>query len=268
MEIKRYFCIHVLQKRYFIEISYDGTPYHGWQVQPNASTVQLCLDRALTTFFRQKVETVGCGRTDSGVHALQFFAHFDLFPPFSENVPGALTGINALLPYSIAVHRIFEVHPESHARFDAVSRSYKYHLHFEKNPFKTNRSWLHKAPLQMEEMNAAAALLLLHTDFSSFSKAHTQTFTNNCKISEALFKVTEDGSWVFHITADRFLRNMVRAIMGTLIQVGKGEIQARDLSAIIESKNRGKAGQSVPACGLYLSEVRYPEGLFNLEKCK
>lgn len=244
-------------KRYFIELSYNGTDYHGWQVQPNDLTVQECLDQALSTYFRQKIVSLGCGRTDAGVHATQFFAHFDLVDLPDETVDKATTGINSLLPYTIAVKRVFAVAEEAHARFDATSRAYKYHLHFKKNPFKLDRSWLYKGSLNFDAMNEAAALLLNFTDFSCFSKSNTQTFTNNCKITAAYFEQVEDGL-IFTIKADRFLRNMVRAIVGTMVLVGKGEIEINHVAQIIESKNRSKAGQSVPACGLYLVSVEYP----------
>jgi len=250
-------------KRYFIELAYNGTAYHGWQLQPNAITVQECLDKALSTYFRQPVNTLGCGRTDAGVHAKQFFAHFNLEFSDSLNITGnkelerKVSGINSLLPYDISVKRIFTVNDDAHARFDANERSYKYHIHFYKDPFKLNRSWLLKGELDVDLMNEAAKLLLNYTDFSCFSKSHTQTFTNNCKITEAHIHFEEE-SLVFSISADRFLRNMVRAIVGTLIKIGKKEISLMDFKDIIESKNRSKAGQSVPACGLYLVSVKYP----------
>lgn len=245
------------KKRYFIELSYNGTTYHGWQVQPNDSTVQECLDKALSIYFRQTIVTLGCGRTDAGVHATQFFAHFDLEDCADEIVEKSVTGINSLLPYTIAVKRVFAVTDNAHARFDATSRSYQYHLHFVKNPFKLDRSWLYKGNLNVDAMNTAAALMLNYTDFSCFSKSNTQTFTNNCKLTAAYFEKVEDGL-VFTIKADRFLRNMVRAIVGTMVLVGKGEIEIAAVAQIIESKNRSKAGQSVPACGLYLVGVEYP----------
>lgn len=248
----------VSSKRYFIEISYNGTSYHGWQTQPNALTIQECLDKALSIYFRQEVVTLGCGRTDAGVHATQFYAHFNSIIGVDENSTKAVTGINALLPYTIAVKRVFSVANEAHARFDATARAYQYHIHFEKDPFKIDRSWLYKGELNYVEMNKAAAVLLNFIDFSCFSKSNTQTFTNNCKITSAYFEVEKDGSLIFNITADRFLRNMVRAIIGTLVLVGKGDITASDVSKIIESKNRSNAGQSVPACGLYLMKVEYP----------
>lgn len=243
--------------RFFIEITYNGTPYHGWQTQPNGITVQACLDEALTTCFRQPIETLGCGRTDAGVHATQFFAHFDVSELAVSQVIISIESVNALLPYSIAAKRILKVANSAHARFDATARKYHYELHFRKDPFKIDRSWLYKQHLDLEAMNKAASTLLAYTDFSCFSKSNTQTFTNNCKITEARFEQLENGLR-FVIKADRFLRNMVRAIMGTLIRIGKGEIDVNDFNQIIESKNRSKAGQSVPACGLYLVEVEYP----------
>ncbi|WP_410220448.1 tRNA pseudouridine(38-40) synthase TruA [Pedobacter sp.] len=247
----------MLLKRFFIEISYDGTDFHGWQIQPNAITVQFCLDKALSTFFRQEVNTVGCGRTDTGVHATQFFAHFDLKEISEFKSQAAITGINALLPFSIAVRNIFEVDLDANSRFDAVSRTYKYYIHFNKDPFKVNRSWLYKWPLDLHMMNEAAAALMDYTDFSCFSKSKTQTFTNNCKLMHAKFEET-DGGLVFTVKADRFLRNMVRAIVGTLIMVGKGDIGVDEVKKIVESKSRSNAGQSVPACGLYLFHIAYP----------
>ena len=251
-------------QRYFIELSYNGTAYHGWQIQPNALTVQECLDKALSVYFRQQISTVGCGRTDTGVHATQFYAHFDLVPANEEQSAvktGApskwVAGINSLLPYEIAARRIFEVAADAHARFDATERAYHYHLHFHKDPFKLDRSWLYKGILDLNAMNEAAALLPGYTDFSCFSKSNTQTFTNNCIITEAFFETTGDGLQ-FTIRADRFLRNMVRAIVGTLVRIGKNEITLTQFKQIIESKDRSNAGQSVPACGLYLVSVSYP----------
>lgn len=251
-------------QRYFIELSYNGTAYHGWQIQPNALTIQECLDKALSVYFRQTVSTLGCGRTDAGVHATQFYAHFDLAAAVEQDAALQtsaaqkwVTGVNSLLPYEIAVKRIFEVAAEAHARFDATERAYHYHLHFHKDPFKLDRSWLHKGPLDLHAMNQAAALLSGYTDFSCFSKSNTQTFTNNCRIIEAFFESTA-GGLQFTIRADRFLRNMVRAIVGTLVRIGKNEISLAQFKEIIESKDRSNAGQSVPACGLYLVSVSYP----------
>ena len=250
--------------RYFIELAYNGTAYHGWQIQPNAITVQECLDKALSVYFRQPIASLGCGRTDAGVHAKEFYAHFDLEiaeqaeqAAKSVNPENAVTGVNSLLPYDISVKRIFKVANDAHARFDATERAYQYHIHFHKDPFKLDRSWLYKGGLEVSNMNEAAKILLTHTDFSCFSKSNTQTFTNNCKVIEARFEVLDDGL-VFTIKADRFLRNMVRAIVGTLVRVGKNEIDLSQFREIIESKDRSNAGQSVPACGLYLTNVIYP----------
>ncbi len=211
----------------------------------------------MSIIFRQPIETLGCGRTDSGVHATDFFAHFDIENITEEKVLAAVGGINAMLPYQIAAKRIIPVADEAHARFDATARAYKYYIHFEKDPFRLNRSWLVKDKLNLNLMNEAANELLNYTDFSCFSKSNTQTFTNNCKIVKAHFE-EENGSLVFTIEADRFLRNMVRAIVGTLVRIGKEEINLKDFKEIIDSKNRSNAGQSVPACGLYLVKVEYP----------
>ncbi len=217
----------------------------------------------MSIYFRQPIATLGCGRTDAGVHAMQFFAHFDLdfnvdqIAPDESVLLKAVGGINSLLPYQIAVKQIFPVHADAHARFDATERTYKYFIHFQKDPFKLDRSWLFKGQLDVELMNQATVVLLRHVDFSCFSKSNTQTFTNNCKITEAFF-TNEEGGLCFTVRADRFLRNMVRAIVGTLVQIGKNEITFAEFESIIASKNRSKAGQSVPACGLYLVSVKYP----------
>lgn len=252
-----YICILNAPKRYFIEIAYNGTSYHGWQVQSNARSVQEVLNKALSTICREDLETVGCGRTDTGVHARQLFAHFDLYEKADLMDPRFLLSLNSLLPYDISAKRIIEVHPNAHARFDASQRSYEYHIHFKKDPFKHNLSWLLRDIPDIDMMNRAALILMEYTDFSCFSKSNTQTFTNNCIISRAEWVNTAQGI-IFHISADRFLRNMVRAIVGTLMRVGKGEIVPEDLRHIIESRDRSNAGESVPACGLYLTEVLYP----------
>ncbi|MGN8072306.1 tRNA pseudouridine(38-40) synthase TruA [Mucilaginibacter sp. SG564] len=266
------------KQRYFIELAYDGTHYHGWQIQQNAISVQELLNKALATILRQPVETTGCGRTDTGVHAREFFAHFDVevHSPLtiddslktneSESMNHGLStidyglkvrGLNSLLPPDIAIKNIIPVHAEAHARFDATQRSYQYHIHFQKDPFLHGYSWLVRDVPDTVLMNQAAGIIMEYTDFSCFSKSNTQVKTNNCKITRAEWVKTERGI-VFHISADRFLRNMVRAIVGTLIMVGRHEIEPETVRAIIESKNRSNAGTSVPACGLYLTEVKYP----------
>jgi len=246
-------------QRYFIELSYDGTRYHGWQTQPNAVAVQEVLDKALSTVLREPIETVGCGRTDTGVHAKEFFAHFDCGSMVHgpSSMVNNVRGINSVLPNDIAIKNIIPVHPDAHARFDATLRSYQYHIHFNKDPFKNGYSWLLRDEPDLELMNQAAKIMMEYTDFSCFSKSNTQVKTNNCKISRAEW-VRVDAGIIFHISADRFLRNMVRAIVGTLIMVGKQEIAPEDVRDIIESKNRSNAGTSVPACGLYLTDVKYP----------
>lgn len=268
-----------LKQRYFIELAYKGTAYHGWQIQNNAVSVQEVLNKALSTVLRQDIETIGCGRTDTGVHATQLYAHFDVELANSDESQihnsllsnskttqkqslqtlnsKLLTSVNALLPYDVAAKRFIAVAADAHARFDAKLRSYQYHVHFKKDPFKHGNSWLLMDRPDAELMNNAAKLLLEYRDFSCFSKSNTQTFTNNCIISRAEWEINAD-SLIFHISADRFLRNMVRAIVGTLIMVGRKEIEPDNLRQIIEGKNRCKAGASVPACGLYLTEVIYP----------
>lgn len=260
-----YLCTVQNPQRYFIELAYDGTRYHGWQLQPNAITVQQKLNEALAILLRQPVETTGAGRTDTGVHARQLFVHFDSPQPpkggadvFKNSPFRGLGGLNALLPQDIAVKRIIEVAPDAHARFDATQRSYEYHIHFNKDPFKTNYSWQLRDVPDIGLMNAAAQMMMQYTDFGCFSKSNTQVMTNNCKISRAEWVQQPDGSLIFHISADRFLRNMVRAIVGTLMMVGRKEIEPEAVRPIIESKNRSNAGTSVPACGLYLTEVKYP----------
>ena len=245
----------MVQQRYFIELAYDGTNYHGWQVQQNAVSVQEVLNKALATVLRQPIETLGCGRTDTGVHARKFYAHFDAEPEIQNSK--FIAGLNALLPYEIAAKRIIAVHPEAHARFDATLRSYEYQVHFHKDPFRTKYSWLVRDRPDIDLMNKGADIIKQYTDFSCFSKSNTQVFTNNCKITRAEWMETPDGM-VFQISADRFLRNMVRAIVGTLMMVGKKEIEPEQIRQIIESKNRSNAGTSVPACGLYLTAIVYP----------
>jgi tRNA pseudouridine38-40 synthase len=244
-------------KRYFIEIAYNGTAYHGWQTQKNANSVQEVLNKALSTICREEVETLGCGRTDTGVHARQLLAHFDLSNEADVLDPRFLLSLNSLLPYDISVKDIFQVKADAHARFDATRRSYEYHIHFKKDPFKHNLSWLLRDVPDIKLMNEAARIIKEYTDFSCFSKSNTQTFTNNCVISRAEWVDSSEGI-IFHISADRFLRNMVRAIVGTLLRVGKKEIEPEEIRIIVESKNRSNAGESVPACGLYLTEVCYP----------
>lgn len=248
-------------QRYCIEIAYKGTDYHGWQIQENAVSVQELVDNALTTILRQDIKTVGCGRTDTGVHAKQLFAHFDIQGQTDKfDIPRIQNGLNSLLPNDIVIKNFFSVAPDFHARFDAISRSYEYHIHFGKNPFLQEFSWQLRAKPDVEKMNAAAEIMMTYQDFSCFSKSHTQVFTNNCEITYAKWQWKADDVLVFYISANRFLRNMVRAIVGTLISIGNDpEKFADSIREIIESKNRSLAGTSVPACGLYLTKVSYKD---------
>ncbi|SMO71365.1 tRNA pseudouridine(38-40) synthase TruA [Solitalea koreensis] len=259
------------KNRYFIELAYKGTNFHGWQVQENAITVQEVLNKALSIVLREDIETLGCGRTDTGVHATDFFAHFDTISTIK--ITGSdkrkqeidhdrlVRSVNSLIGYDIAVKRFLAVKPEAHARFDATARSYEYHLYFEKDPFQLEFGYLVKNNLNVHAMNEAAKVMMTYTDFSCFSKSNTQTFTNNCKISRAEW-VNVGDKLVFYITADRFLRNMVRAIVGTLLDVGRGAITFEEVHKILESKNRSEAGTSVPASGLFLTKIEYPETIF------
>lgn len=241
--------------RYFIEFAYNGKNFHGFQSQPDASSVQETLEKALTTLFREPIAIVGAGRTDTGVHAKQMFAHFETELELESDYWSHK--LNSFLPPSIVVYRIFSVHPDAHARFDATSRTYKYYIHLFKDAFIVDGSWYHSNPLDIQKMNEASAILLEYSDFECFSKVHTDVNTFHCKITTAHWEQKEN-QLIFTITADRFLRNMVRAIVGTLVNIGLGKIEVADLHKIIESKDRGKAGFSVPAQGLYLVNVTYP----------
>ena len=240
--------------RYFIELAYKGTDYHGWQYQPNAASVQETLNKALTMLFKVPIDIVGAGRTDAGVHARQMYAHFDL--DFEIDVAYYIHKLNSFLPQSIAIIDIHQVHPEAHARFDASKRTYEYHIHRKKNAFVSDDSWYYSLPLDVVAMNEACQILFQHIDFECFSKTHTDVNTFNCTIFEAQWEELGD-KLVFTIAADRFLRNMVRAIVGTMVEIGKGKISLDDFVKIIEGKDRSKAGFSVPAQGLFLTQITY-----------
>lgn len=242
--------------RYFIQFSYNGKAYHGWQNQPNAITVQQILEESLATLLRQKVALAGAGRTDAGVHARQMYAHFEI--PKLSNISDLVYKLNALLPDDIAVQEIFEVTANAHARFDAVARTYEYWVTQEKNPFYTDAAHYVKHNLDIEKMNAASELLLEYKDFECFSKSNTDVYTYLCDIKVAEWTKKNDRI-VFTIQADRFLRNMVRAIVGTVLDVGIGKSTLDDVKAIINSKDRSKAGTSVPAKALYLTKISYPK---------
>ena len=241
--------------RYFITLSYDGTHYHGWQIQPNGDSVQQRLQESLSTLLRQTVEVVGAGRTDAGVHARMMVAHFD----WDENIDGKqLTyKLNKLLPPDIAVQEVKQVSDELHARFSATRRTYHYFIHIGKNPFLQAYSWQIPFALDFEKMNEAAKIILEYKDFTSFSKVNTDTKTNLCDQHEAYWEEVSPGQWRFTITANRFLRNMVRAIVGTLVEVGRGKISIEDVRQVIEAKDRCRAGESVPGKALFLVDIKY-----------
>ena len=255
-------------KRYFIRFSYDGTAYHGWQIQPNSVSVQETLQGALSTLLRREVEVVGAGRTDAGVHARMMVAHFD-WPSQQENsqlstfnsqldCSQLVYKLNKLLPPDIAVQEVYPVAADLHARFSATSRTYHYFIHLAKSPFLRPYSWYVYTTLDFSRMNEAARLLLDYEDFTSFSKTHTDAKTNLCRVTHAVWEETEDGGWRFTITANRFLRNMVRAIVGTLVEVGRGRMTIDEFRQVIESRNRCVAGESVPGHALFLVDIQYP----------
>ncbi len=247
--------------RYFLEFSYLGTQYHGWQRQPNALSVQEVMEqRAATLLGASELNLVAAGRTDAGVHARKMVAHFD----WAEGAlpDDFLHRYNSFLPDDISVRAVRRVRDDAHARFDAIRRSYQYILIQEKDPF-----WLHGAhyviqPLDFNAMNQAATHMLSFEDFKSFSRVHTDVKTFICHLEKAVWEQSEPHRWIFTITADRFLRNMVRAVVGTLLQVGKGQLKPQDVKTIIKSRDRSEAGASVPAKGLYLTEILYPEGIY------
>jgi tRNA pseudouridine38-40 synthase len=240
--------------RFFIELSYKGTNYHGWQEQPNANTVQAEINRALSTILNTNIEVIGAGRTDTGVHANQMFAHFDCDIDF--DIQNLMFKLNSFLASDIAIKDIFKVKEDANCRFDALSRTYQYHIIQKKDPFNKTAYFLQN-DLDIKAMNEACKYIIGKQDFTSFSKVNTQTFTNNCDVMFAQWEVV-NTNLIFTIKADRFLRNMVRAIVGTLLDVGFGKIIAADVAKIIAAKDRSKSGVSVPAHALFLTEVKYP----------
>ena len=247
-------------RRYFIYLGYNGRNYNGWQTQPNGVTVQQTLEEALATFLRKPVPIVGAGRTDAGVHARMMVAHFD-WEEEIEDLAFLADKLNRILPKDIAIYRIVPVRADAHARFDATSRTYKYYLTDQKNPF--NQDWTYRTyvALDFDAMNAACDILFDYIDFTSFSKLHTDAKTNTCRILQAGW-AREGDVWVFTIRADRFLRNMVRAIVGTLLEVGRKRMTLDGFRRVIEAKDRCQAGTSVPGHALFLVDVSYPEELF------
>lgn len=246
--------------RYFIYLGYNGKHFCGWQVQPNGWSVQQAMEEALATLLRKPVAVTGAGRTDAGVHARLMVAHFDREVPLAD--PAFLVEkLNRLLPKDIAVYRIVPVIPEAHARFDAVSRTYQYYLTTLKDPFNYELVYRIHTSLDFEAMNEACRVLFEYRDFTSFSKLHTDIKTNNCRIYQAGWTKEKDV-WVFTVQADRFLRNMVRAIVGTLLEVGRGKLSVDGFRQVIEAKDRGQAGTSVPGHALFLVDIAYPAELF------
>jgi tRNA pseudouridine38-40 synthase len=246
--------------RYFIEITFKGTNYHGWQLQPNATSVQAEIEKALKTLTRTDISATGAGRTDTGVHARFFTAHFETDSHLPENSDDFLYKMNALLPQDIAIQDIYPVKPEAHARYSAISRTYKYTISRVKNPFCSETSWYYSVPVDIAAMNEAAVKLIAYTDFTSFCKLHSDVKNNNCHIYEALWTIDKD-QLDFVIRGNRFLRNMVRSIVGTMIDIGRGKLDLDDFISIIEGRNRSLAGFSAPAEGLALIHIQYPDNL-------
>lgn len=242
--------------RYFLELSYNGKAYHGWQNQPNAISVQEVLEKALSTILKETIEIVGAGRTDAGVHATQMFAHFDFEDNFSSK--DLTCKLNSFLPKDIATHSVFKVTDDAHARFDALSRTYHYRVSTLKNVFDYDYAYQMHLPIDIDAMNKACKILFEYKDFQCFSKSNTDVKTYNCDIMDAFWKKNGD-ELLFVIKANRFLRNMVRAIVGTMLNIGLKKMNPEDLHQIIESKDRAKAGFSVPAHGLYLVNIEYPK---------
>jgi len=245
--------------RYFLDISYDGTDYHGWQIQQNATSVQQTLNEALSTILRQDITTVGSGRTDSGVHAIQQIVHFDHELALDKKL---VQGLNSLLPSAIAINEIRLVKKDISARFDAISRSYEYRIHRSKNPFLKNRSYCFSKKLDLKLMNEACEKLKIWRDFECFSKVHTQVSHFECQLTEAVWN-EDNEALIFNVNANRFLRGMVRAIVGTMLDLGENKITLKAFEAILKSKDRKQAGKSAPAHGLYLKAIEYPGNIYS-----
>ena len=241
--------------RYFITFSYDGTRYHGWQIQPNGITVQEELQRALSLLLRSDIVLTGAGRTDTGVHAAMMVAHFD--HAVAVDCQQLAYKLNKLLPHDIAVQHVEQVDDQLHARFSAIARTYYYYIHTQKMPFVRHYSCELHYPLDFEAMNQAARQLLRYDDFGAFCKSHADVKTTLCQVSKAEWRPLGEGRWLFEITANRFLRNMVRAVVGTLIEVGRGRMSQADFCRVIEGKRRTDAGESMPANALFLQRIEY-----------
>ena len=241
--------------RYFVWFSYDGTAYHGWQIQPNGNSVQEELQRALSTLLREEISVTGAGRTDAGVHARQMVAHFDF--SLAIDLEQLAYKLNRILPCDIAVDRVELVDDDMHARFSATSRTYHYYIHTKKDPFSRPYSTELHYELDFDKMNEAGRILMTYDDFGAFCKSHSDVKTTLCRVTKAEWVQTSATSWYFEITANRFLRNMVRAVVGTLIDVGRGRLTLDDFRKVIEGKRRTAAGESMPANALFLENIRY-----------
>lgn len=250
-----------MKTRYFIFISYKGTSYHGWQIQPNSVTVQKILDEALSVILNEKISTTGAGRTDAGVHAMIFCAHFDSISPDLTAMKNLIFRLNQFLPVDISVNSIKKVVPDANARYSAISRTYIYYISRKKDPFFDNSSWYLHGNINISVMNEACRVLSNYSDFTSFSRLHSGAKSNICKIYGAIWNES-DNRLVFTIKADRFLRNMVRAIVGTMVEIGFGKRNLKEFEEIIQAKNRCRAGKSAPAKGLFLANIEYPEEIF------
>ena len=255
--------MHGALHRHFIRLAYLGAHFHGWQVQPNDASVQQSVEQAFSTIFRMPISVVGAGRTDAGVNASMMIAHTDL-PERVDDDSALVRSLNSLLGPDIAVAWIHPIHADAHARFDATARTYHYYAHCGRTPFASGLSWAAPKNLDFDRMNEAAKILLTVSDFTSFSKLHTDVKTNICRVSEAEWRRVENlydptvEQWVFVITADRFLRNMVRAVVGTLVDVGRGKLSVKGFTEIVGAKNRCAAGTSMPGGPLFLHNIDYP----------
>lgn len=241
--------------RYFLELAYKGTAYHGFQIQDNAPTIQLAIEKALFTLFKVKLELTGSSRTDAGVHALQNYFHFDTDLSITNK---HIYNLNAILPEDIAVKSIKPVANDAHCRFDAIARSYHYYIYQQKNPFLKDRGWFYPYELDLALLQQAAAVLKNHTDFTSFAKRNTQVFTHNCSIHISEWSIAADYQLLYHVQANRFLRGMVRGLVGTMLKVGRGQLSLGDFEQIILAKDCTKADFSTPPQGLFLAKVIYP----------
>jgi len=251
-----------MMKLYFIYMAYVGSAYHGWQVQPGEITVQSVVEDALSTILHNPTAVTGAGRTDAGVHARFYVAHFDSEKENLSNDNKLLYRLNSYLPKDISVNEIREVNNDAHARFSAVLRSYMYYITSKKDPFLRQYSWNRYGEMDIDRMNQAASYMKNYEDFTSFSRLHSDVKTNKCKISEAYW-IEENYQYIFNISADRFLRNMVRSIVGTMELIGSGRIDPEAIRGIIEAKDRSYAGKSVPPEGLFLTDIKYPDGIFS-----